>query len=113
MSSKAESTGSVALATSGVAAAFALAACCAIPFLLVGVGLSVGWLLPIVSATQPYAEILTPLAALALMGSVIFVLRAKRTCAPGDLCARPWFRRGVIGLVLIGGILLVLSKIYA
>lgn len=113
MSGKTESTGAVALASGGVLTSFALAACCAIPIALVGLGLSAGWLIPIVSATQPYAKILTPLAALALVGSVLLVLRASRACAPGDLCARPWFRRGVMGFALIGAILLVLSKIYA
>lgn len=115
MNDGAKTTGAVALVTGGVAAAFGLAACCAIPFLLVGagVGISVGWLAPVVSATQPHADLLTAFSAAALIGSVAIVWRAPRSCRPGSLCARHAFRWAVTGAAVIGAILLVLSKIYA
>jgi mercuric ion transport protein len=103
----------VALAGSGVAAAFALAACCAVPLFLATLGISANWLVPLVSATTPYTELLTGFAVVALAASVFIVLRAKRTCQPGDLCARPAFRWSVIVAAAIGAVLLVLSKIYA
>ena len=109
-----KTTGAVALVTSGIAASFGLAACCAIPFLLAGIGIgAAGWLAPIVSVSQPHATILTVFSLAALVGSVVIVWRAPRPCLPGSVCARPAFRWAVTGAAVIGAILLVLSKIYA
>ena len=108
-----KSTGAVALVGSGTAAAFSLAACCAMPFLLAGTGIGAGWLAPLVSASQPYTTILTGFALAALIGSVAIVWRVPRQCQPGSLCARPAFKWGVTGAAVIGAILLAASKIYA
>ena len=115
MRDEVKSTGAVALVTSGIAAAFGLAACCAIPFLLAsaGLGISAAWLAPVVSASQPHATILTAFSLAALVGSVAIVWRAPRHCQPGSICARPAFRWTVTGAALIGSILLLLSMIYA
>ena len=113
MNDRAKMAGAVALAASGIASAFSLAACCAIPFLLAGAGLSAGWLAPIVSASQPHAEILTGGSLLALIGSVTAVWAARRSCAPGSICSRPGFRWAITGAAVIGAVLLALSKIYA
>lgn len=113
MKDEVKTTGAVALVTGGVAAAFGLAACCAIPFLLAAVGIGAGWLAPVVSATQPYAAILTAFSLAALAGGVAIVWRAPRHCRPDSLCARPAFRWAVTGAAVIGAILLLLSKIYA
>jgi mercuric ion transport protein len=108
-----KSSGAVALAAGGIASASALAACCALPFLLVSLGLGAGWLMPVAAVTQPYTTMLTVLSVLALAGSVILVVRAGRTCEPGSLCARPAFRRSIIVAAIVGALLLVASKIYA
>ena len=113
MRDKVKSGGAVVLAGSGVAAAFALAACCAIPILLAALGIGASWLVPVVSASMPYTGLLTVLSVAALAGSVFLVVRAGQTCQPGDLCARPAFRWSVIVAAAIGAVLLVLSKIYA
>lgn len=113
MNDGAKSTGAIALVTGGIASAFALAACCAIPFLLAGVGLGSAWLAPVVAASQPHAGILTVFSLGALAGSVALVWRASGRCEPGSLCARPAFRWSVTGAAVIGAILLLLSKIYA
>lgn len=113
MQDKVKAGGAVALATSGVAVAFALAACCAIPILLAALGFGATWLVPLVSVTMPYTELLTAFSLAALAGSVFLVLRARRTCQPGDLCARPAFRWSVIAAAAVGAVLLVASKIYA
>ena len=112
MRDRIKSGGAIALVASGTAAAFSLAACCAIPFLLAGSGLGIAWLTPMVSASQPYSTILTILSLVALIGSVAIVWRAARHCQPGSVCARPIFRWAVTGMALIGAILLVLSRIY-
>lgn len=108
-----KTTGAVALVTGGIVSAFCLAACCAIPILLAGIGIGSGWLGPVVSASQPYATILTIFSGLALVASVVIVWRAPKHCQPGSLCARPWFRWTVTVAAVIGAILLILSKIYA
>ena len=112
MNDNAKSVGALALVTSGIGAAFALAACCALPILLTGVGLSVYWLAPVAEIGERFNVVLTVLAVFALGGAVVTVLRASKTCSPGDLCSRPIFRAGVIVLACIGVVLLVLSKTY-
>lgn len=113
MKDEVKTTGAVALVSSGIAAAFGLAACCAIPLLLAGIGIgAAGWLAPIVSASQPYATLLTIFSLVALVGSVAIVWRAPRHCQPSSICARPAFRWAISCAAAIGAILLVLSKIY-
>lgn len=114
MKGRARSTGAVALVTGGLASAFGLAACCAIPFLLAAMGIgAAGWLAPVASATQPHASILTILSAAALAASVAIVWRAPGRCDHGSICAKPAFRWAVTSAAAIGAILLILSKIYA
>lgn len=113
MSSQARSGGAIALVASGIAASGALAACCAFPVLLAGVGLSTYWLLPVAEFAEPNSFVLNAIAVLALIGSVVLVIRAGQTCKPGDLCARPLFRWSIIAAAMVGAVLLVLSKVYA
>jgi mercuric ion transport protein len=113
MNDGAKTSGAVALAAGGIASAFALAACCAIPFFLASVGLGAAWLAPIVSVSQPHATALTVASLIALVGSVVLVWMALGTCAPGSICSRPVFRWTVTGVAGLGFILLVLSKVYA
>ena len=113
MKNEVQTSGAVALVSSGIAAAFGLAACCAIPLLLAGLGIgAAGWLAPIVSATQPYSTLLTIFSLFALIASVVIVWRAPRHCQPSSLCARPAFRWAVTCAAAFGAILLLLSKIY-
>ena len=112
MNDKARNTGAVALVTSGVAASFSLAACCAIPLLLAGAGLgAASWLAPIVSVSQPYSTVLTLFALAALAGSIAVAWWPRRV-SPGSPCARPTSRWIVTGVAGIGLLLLLLSKIY-
>lgn len=113
MNDTAKSTGAVALVTGGIASAFGLAACCALPYFLAGVGLSSAWLAPIVSASEPHAGTLTAFSFVTLIGSVALVWWAIGHCEPGSICARATFRWTVTGAAAVGLVLLVLSKIYA
>lgn len=113
MSDQKNAVGAVALATSGIAAAFSLAACCALPILLVGTGIGVSWLSPVAQFAETYSIAFTLLAVIALASSVLIVFRRSKTCAPGDLCARPWFKLAIVGLAVAGFTLLILSKLYA
>ena len=107
-----QTTGITALAAGGFASAFAVASCCALPIIFAALGLGAFWFAPVGAAAMPYDGPLTALAVAGLLLSVIFVLRASRTCAPGDWCSRPWFRRSIIGVALAGALLLVLSWIF-
>jgi mercuric ion transport protein len=113
MNAETKSTSAVALVTGGIASAFALAACCALPVLLAGAGLSAYWLAPIATFADPRRGLLTALAVVALAGSVVVVLSAPPTCSPGDLCARPAFRVTIVMVAIIGAVLLILSRMYA
>ena len=108
----ARSTGALALVTGGIASAFSLAACCALPLLLAGAGLGSAWLAPVASASQPHAPVLTTVALLAPAGAVGLVWRASGRCRRGSLCGRRAFRLAVTGAAAVGALLLVLSKIY-
>ena len=108
-----KSTGAVALVTGGIVSAFCLAACCAIPFFLAGIGIGSAWLSPVVSASQPYSDILTGISLVALIGGVALVWRASDRCDPGSLCARPAFKWVITVAAVVGLALLVVSKIYA
>lgn len=101
------------MVATGIASSAALAACCAFPVLLGGVGLSAYWLQPVAAFAEPNSFILNTIAVVALIASVVLVVRAGRTCQPGDLCARPVFRWSVIAVALLGAVLIILSKVYA
>ena len=112
MKDSARSASAVGLVGGGAAAAFALAACCAIPLLLAGIGLGAGWLAPLVAATQPVAGVLTAASLAALVTGVVIAWRAPTRCGMDSLCARPAFRWGLTAAAAVGGVLLLLSKIY-
>lgn len=107
-----QSSGIMALSAAGLASAFAVASCCALPIIFATLGLGAFWFAPVGSAAMPYDGPLTALAVAGLLLSVVFVARASRTCAPGDLCGRPLFRRGIIVVALLGALFLVLSWIF-
>ena len=113
MSPGARSGGAIALVASGLAGAAALAACCALPILLAGLGLSSMWLWPVAAFAEPNSLVLTAVALVALAASVMLALRAGRGCEPNALCTRPLFRWSIVAAALLGAVLLVLSKIYA
>ena len=113
MNERTKSTGAIALVTGGFASAFCLAACCALPFLLVGTGIGMAWLAPLASFSQPHAGVLSAFSLVALVGGVGLVWHRSSRCEPGSLCATPAFRWGVTGAAAIGLVLLALSKIYA
>ena len=113
MKTEVKSSGAIALVASGIASAFALAACCALPILLAGIGLSPYWLIPVATVGTQFSTALTVLAVVSLAGAAFIVSRSAKTCAPGDLCARPWFRVSIIAAAIVGTGLLILSKLYA
>lgn len=105
--------GAAGLASTGLAASFGLAACCALPIILTGLGVGTAWLAWPSSVADPLRSYLTPLAAIALAGGTFLVLRNPQTCAPGDLCSRPLARISLGMLIVVGAVLLYLSTQYA
>ena len=105
--------GIAGLATSGLAAAFGLAACCALPIILAGAGIGTAWLAGPGLIADPIRAYLLPFAALTLAVAAYLVLRSPKSCAPGDLCARPATRIVLGALIVLGAILLYLSTQYA
>lgn len=105
-----KSAGAIALLAGGVASAFALATCCAIPFFFGSAALVFA---PIAVASEPHNQLLTAISAVGLVGSVGVAARAPKHCEPNSVCARPGFRWSIFAAALIGFILLVLAKAYA
>ena len=110
MNDSLKSTGAVALVAGGVASAFALASCCAIPFFFGSAALV---LAPIALASEPHSQLLTAISVVGLAGSAGVAARGPKHCEPGAMCARRWFRWSILIAAGIGLVLLVLAKVYA
>lgn len=105
-----KSTGAIVLVSGGIASAFSLATCCALPVLL---GSATIVFAPIAVASEPHGQLLTAISAVGLVSSVGVASRTSRRCEPGSVCARPWFKWSIIAAASLGAVLLVLSKVYA
>jgi mercuric ion transport protein len=108
-SSRAAGPGSLLLTISGLAAAFGVASCCGLPFLLATVGLSTAWLTGFALLAAPHRGGLLMVGAVCLAGGAVLLWRQQRVaaCTPGAFCSRPAIR----GLTLIG-LLLGLGLLY-
>jgi mercuric ion transport protein len=115
-STVAGANGAVILTAGGLAAAFAGASCCGLPFILTTLGLGTAWFYGIAVLAAPHRAILLPVAALCLAGGAALLWRQRRTvavCAPGGVCDRPGVR-ALTALGLAAGIvLLYLGYAYA
>ena len=108
-------TGATLLTLSGLGAAFGVASCCGLPFLLATVGLSPAWLTGIALFAAPHRPLLLALAALCLAAGAGLLWRGQPASAcPSDaVCAKPMVRgMTIIGLVA-GLVLLVIGYLYA
>lgn len=107
--------GAVALTLSGIAAAFGVASCCALPILLMTAGLSAAWLGRIATVTAPYRDLLLWLSTLSLAGGVLLLWRLQRsakTCGSARFCAPVWLRLLLLIGLSSGAILLWLGYSY-
>src|SRR5271163_674577 len=93
-------SGAVLLTVSGLAAAFGVASCCGLPFLLATAGISSAWLTGAALLAAPHRAFLLVTAALCLTGGAVLFWRQQRqaVCAPGAFCTRPVVK----GLTLTG-----------
>lgn len=104
------------LTIAGLGAAFSLAACCALPLLLISLGLSTAWLGGIASIAAPNRALLMVVAALALGGGAVLSWRQQRhaaTCGPNGVCTPPAVRVLTLVGLIIGVVLLIAGYLYA
>lgn len=103
------------LTLGGLGAAFGLAACCALPLLLVSLGLSSAWLGGVASIAAPYRTLLLAFGALALAGGAVLLWRQRRyaaTCGPEGKCTPPAVRLATLVGLIVGAVLLVAGYLY-
>jgi mercuric ion transport protein len=107
--------GAVALTIGGLAAAFSVAACCGLPFMLATLGLGTTWLFGIAMLAVPHRSFLLMAAAACLVGGAALLWRQRRaaTCVPGSVCNRPVVRGATMVGLLLGFALLYLGYAYA
>jgi mercuric ion transport protein len=107
--------GAVALTVGGVAAAFSVAACCGLPFLLTTLGLGTAWLGGLALLAAPHRVFLLAAAAVCLAGGTVLLWRQKTApaCVPGSVCSRPTVRALTLAGLLLGLALLYLGYAYA
>lgn len=106
---KATAWGGLVLTFGGFAAAFGVAACCALPLLFLSLGLGTAWLTVIALAAVPYRGALLIVSALALMAGAGLLWRQQRSamaCDAGSYCTPPVFRLITLLGLALGAILL-------
>lgn len=97
------------LTVSGLAAAFGVASCCALPLMLTTFGLSAAWLGGIALAAAPHREVLLGVAAICLLGGAVLLWRQQQnatSCGPNGVCTPLTVRALTLVGLLIGAALL-------
>lgn len=109
------SSGAALLTVGGLAAAFGVAACCALPLLLISLGVGTAWLGGIASFAAPNRNLLLILAALTLAAGAFLLWRQQRhaaTCGPNGVCTLPAARVLTLVGLIIGVVLLIAGYLY-
>jgi len=95
------------LAAGGVIGALAASSCCIVPLVLFGLGVSGAW---IANLTQlaPYQPYFIAATVGCLAGGYGLLYRSRRrSCADGEVCARPLSNRIVTGGLILATILVI------
>src|SRR5258708_7658730 len=111
----ARGSGAVFLALGGLVAAFGVASCCGLPFLLATFGLGTAWLSGFALLAAPHRLLLLAVATLCLGSAAVLLWGQGRavTCTPGAICTRPAIRGFTVISLLVGLALLYLGYTYA
>jgi len=112
----ATAAGAMLLTVGGLAAAFGVASCCALPLLFSMIGVSTAWLGSMALLAAPHREVLLSVGALCLFGGAVLLWRQQRvaaTCGPNGVCTPPVARAITLVGLLIGVMLLWAGYTYA
>lgn len=107
--------GASLLTVAGIAAAFGVASCCALPILLTTAGLSAAWLGGIAIHAAPYRELLLCLSLFSLLGGAVLLFRQQHramTCGPDGICTPCPIRILLLAGLICGAVLLWLGYSY-
>jgi mercuric ion transport protein len=106
--------GAVLLTAAGVVAAFGVASCCGLPFVLTTAGLGTAWLGAFALIAAPHRAFLLAAATICLVCAAVLLWRQRRitVCAPGAICSHPAVRSGTLACLLVGLALLYLGYAY-
>lgn len=107
--------GAVLLVTSGIASAFGVAACCALPILFATAGIGTAWLTGIATISAPYRNVLMIVSLISLLASTTLLWRIQQNArrrGNDTACTPIWLRLGLLVGVLIGAGLLVAGYMY-
>lgn len=108
--------GPVLFTLGGLAAAFGVASCCALPLLLTTIGVSTAWLGGVALFAAPHRGVLLIVGALCLAGGAALLWRQQRTaatCGTNGACTPPAVRVLTLVGLLIGAGLLWAGYAYA
>ena len=108
-------SGASLLTIAGIAAAFGVASCCALPILLTTAGLSAAWLGSIAIHAAPYRELLLCLSLFSLLGGAVLLFRQQRAamaCDPNGICTPRPIRILLLAGLICGAVLLWLGYSY-
>ena len=109
-------SGAMLITLGGLAAAFGVASCCALPLLLTTIGVSTAWLGGVALLAAPHRGALLIVGALCLVGGAALLWRQQRaasTCGPNGACTPPAVRVLTLVGLLIGAGLLWAGYAYA
>lgn len=115
VSDRTERRSALVLIVGGVASAFGVAACCALPILLATAGIGTAWLTGIAMISLPYRNTLMIVSLVSLIVSAALLWRMQRTaarCGPDAICTPKWLRLSLLVGLLIGAGLLVGGYMY-
>lgn len=111
-----ERRGAMLLTASGVASAFGVAACCALPILLATAGIGTAWLTGIAAISLPYRSGLMVFSLISLLISAALLWRIQRTASRcggnAAACTPKWLRLSLLACLLIGAALLLAGYMY-
>jgi mercuric ion transport protein len=109
-------SGAMLVTLGGLAAAFGVASCCALPLLLTTIGVGTAWLGGVALLAAPHRGALLVVGAVCLLGGAALLWRQQRTaaaCGTNGVCTPPAIRALTLVGLLVGAALLWLGYVYA
>ena len=110
-----QNAGATILTLGGIGAAFGVASCCGLPFMLASLGISSAWLTGIALFAAPHRSALLLSGAICLAAGALLLWRRRpaAACAPGAFFSRPAVRGAIAVGLLLGLGLLTVGFLYA